>query len=281
MSRKIKARFSIAVSLMLIGIVMFAAVMTVYGWDFAKLSTVKYESAVYEINEEFSGIAVMTDTTDVVLKIADDGICKVVCYEAQYEMHSVGAEDGMLTIEAADDGKWYEYIGLDFDSPQITIYLPEREYSSIVIEGSAADVDIDGITAGTIDISVSTGDVTASHIVCAGDISIGLSTGGVELTEVTCKGMYVDGGTGDVSFVDVIADEKICADISTGDIRLENCDAAELYLSASTGDITGNLLSGKIFSADTGTGDINVPVSTDGGICEVSTSTGDISITVY
>ena len=48
----------------------------------------------------------------------------------------------------------------------------------------------------------------------------------------------------------------------------------------STGDVTGTLLSDKIFFAETTTGDVSVPKLTSGGKCEISTTAGDIEISI-
>jgi hypothetical protein len=40
------------------------------------------------------------------------------------------------------------------------------------------------------------------------------------------------------------------------------------------------LYSEKIFFTETDTGDIRVPKSTSGGVCEIKTDTGDITFTI-
>jgi hypothetical protein len=44
--------------------------------------------------------------------------------------------------------------------------------------------------------------------------------------------------------------------------------------------VTGSLLTDKVFIAQTSTGKINVPETTAGGQCRVSTDTGDILLTI-
>ena len=57
-------------------------------------------------------------------------------------------------------------------------------------------------------------------------------------------------------------------------------DAAEIYIDTDTGRIAGSLLSGKMFTANTNTGRIRIPDDTEGGICKLTTNTGDIEVTV-
>lgn len=67
------------------------------------------------------------------------------------------------------------------------------------------------------------------------------------------------------------------------DDRVESgmTDANGLDLNSSSGDISGTLLSEKIFVEQTSSGDLNCPVSSpDCGICEIRTSSGDISFQI-
>ena len=76
----------------------------------------------------------------------------------------------------------------------------------------------------------------------------------------------------------VIAEKSFTIKRSTGDVNFENCDAKEINVTVDTGDVVSSLLSEKAFITDTGTGKVNVPHSTSGGKCKVTTSTMDIKI---
>ena len=78
--RKATKRWLItAAALVLIGLVTFAAVMSAYGWDFARLGTVKYEDNNYVLSEEFTHISICTDEADILLVLSEDGVCRVSC----------------------------------------------------------------------------------------------------------------------------------------------------------------------------------------------------------
>ena len=95
-----------------------------------------------------------------------------------------------------------------------------------------------------------------------------------------CKNVISRGSTGDILLNNVIAAENFSVERSTGDIRLERSDAKEIFLKTSTGDIRGSLLTDKVFVTKTNTGSINVPDSVTGGRCEITTSTGNINISI-
>ena len=308
-----------AILLVLIGITVFGGAMTMLKWDFSKLSTARLETNTHELYEQFSDISVVTNTADVVFLPSEDSTTTVVCHEETKQKHSVSVKDGTLTIELNDTRKWYNYIGFNFSSPSVTVYIPRGEYAkltvnnktgdvkipkdftfaSIDVKGTTGDVEcyagatgdvkiglstgnitVSGITAGSLDLSVSTGKISVTDASCTGDVSVNVDTGKAFLTNVNCKSLYSDGDTGDLSLKTVIASEKFSIERDTGDISLNGCDASEIYITTDTGDVEGSLLSEKIFIVRTDTGDVDVPKSTTGGRCEITTDTGDVEITV-
>ncbi len=269
----------IATSLVALGCIIFSVAMTKNYWDFTKLSTVKYETNTYQINENFSNISMNTDTADILFIPSDDKMCKVVCYEMSDMKHTTTVQNDTLTINVTDEREWYDHIGITLGSPKITVYLPKTEYDTLVIKEDTGDIEVpEDFKFGSIDIATSTGDITVSGVTCEGDLKINVSTGKVNLTDIKCKSLISDGSTGDFSLKNVIATEKFSIERSTGDVKFDDCDATEIWVETDTGDVTGKLLSEKIFITQTSTGDVLVPKSTNGGKCEITTSTGDIYI---
>lgn len=66
----------------------------------------------------------------------------------------------------------------------------------------------------------------------------------------------------------------------TGEVNFEKSDATSIVVRTDTGDVTGTLLSEKVFLTETETGNTDVPKTTAGGTCEITTSTGDIEIEI-
>lgn len=320
MKKTTKAWLITATFLVLIGCVLFAGVMTVLGWDFTKLSTTKYETNTYEVSEAFDSISINTDTADIVFALSDDGKCRVECHEGENAKHSVAVENNTLVVDISKTSKsWLDYIGFNFDSPKITVYLPGTQYTSLHIDESTGDVKIpdafmfknvdislstgdvhfcgsasemvkiktstgairvENISAGALDLKVTTGEVTVSGVTCAGDVTVGVSTGKTYLSDTRCKNVISSGSTGDISIENVIAEEKFSIRRSTGDVKFDGSDAAEIIVKTDTGDVRGTLLSDKVFITQTDTGHIDVPKTVEGGRCEITTDTGDIEITI-
>ena len=318
MKKATKIWLIVATSLVVAGLSLFVGVMIALEWDFAELSTVEFETNEYEISDSYQGISIKTDTADVVFLPSEDGkTTSIVCYESVKETHRIEVKDGTLIIELIDTRNWYDYIGIHVGSPKITVYLPRGEYGALTLKGSTGNIEIPGdmvfesmdmavstgdvtckasasgtvkIKAGTGDIcvenvtaeklalSVSTGKITASGITVAEDVAVSVSTGKSYLTDVACKNFTSTGNTGDITVKNVIVAEKMSIERSTGDVRFDGCDAAEIDVITDTGDVTGTLCSEKMFIPKSDTGDIQVPESRTGGLCKITTDTGDIRI---
>lgn len=319
MRKATKIRLIAAALLVLVLGMIFCGVMTAFKWDFSKLSTVKYETNVHDVSEEFSSISVETDTAALTFVLSDDRKCHVKCYEESKWTHSVTVQEETLVIKLINEKSWYDYIGINFGSPKITVHLPKEVYAALSvrestgnitmpqdfkfervdialstgdvdfsasaseylkIKTSTGEVSVQNATAGALELSASTGGITVSDIVCHGDAAIAVSTGKVKLQNVQCKNLMTSGDTGDIRMENVCAAEKFSIERTTGDVKIAACDAAELSVKTDTGNVTGSLLTEKVFITQTDTGRINVPKTTSGGICEIITDTGDIQITI-
>ena len=309
----------IAASLVVLGLFTVTASIALAGFDLSGFGTVQYETNSYEIDEEFSNISINADTTDITVKRSDDDKVRVVCYEESKIRHSVAVEHGTLTIEQVDERKWYDYIGIGFESTNVTVYLPDGVYGDLSVNIDTGDteigrdllfesIDIDsdtgdvtnyawatgtvkiktttgGITledvlAEAFDLTVSTGNIKATDVNCRGEIDHKCSTGKSFFENVNCESIISIGSTGDITLKDVVATKSFSIERSTGDVRFEGSDAAEIFVKTDTGDVEGSLLSDKVFLVETDTGDVDVPNTITGGRCEITTDTGDIAISV-
>ena len=214
---------------------------------------------------------------------------------------------------------YIQHIGINVGSPKITVYLSEGQYASLSVRGSTGDIDVpeamqfgdvdisfstgdvsffasaaasvkiktgtgsirmEHTSAGTLDLSVSTGHIAVSDAACDGNVQVSVSTGKVSFTNLRCQSLLSQGNTGDILMENVIATDSFSIKRTTGDVALVRCDASEIFIKTTTGDVHGSLLSEKMFIAQTDTGDVTVPRISSGGMCQINTTTGDIHITL-
>ena len=306
----------IAVGLMLFGSMMTALKWDFGGLSTVKYDENEYvlDEAIHSIS------VVTRTADIVVVPSQEGGSASVSCYEQEKLHHAVSVRDGVLTVELEDTRKWYERIVvMSFKTPKITVTLPAGEYGSLSVKASTGDVEIakdfafesidasvstgdvknsasaaksvairattggislENISAGALKLSVSTGRVTLTDVDCAGDVEIEVSTGKSILRDVTCQNLISSGDTGDISLKNVIASGGFSIERSTGDVDFEGCDAAEITIKTDTGDVEGSFLTEKVFIPHSDTGKVSVPDTKSGGVCRITTDTGDIKITI-
>ena len=219
MRKRTKIWLVIATFLMLVGGMIFAVVMTMLGWDFMKISTVKYETNHYEIGEEFENISIQTNTTDVIVVLSDNEKCEVKCYEEQLATHSVAVKDNTLTVEVNNEKSVWDHVEVNFGSPKITVYIPKE------------------FTIQNVDIELSTGDVTVKDINCKGNMAIRVSTGDVYIEKSDASEIFIKTSTGDV--IGSFLTEKVyTAKTNTGEIDVpKSKNGGKCEIRTSTGDI--------------------------------------------
>ena len=296
---KTKTLLIVAALLMVFGILLFGGTMMALNWNFKALSTSKYETHTHTVTEAYQHIRIEAATADVVFLPSENEKTEISVFENQHVTHTVKNENGTLHISDVDNRRWYHRIGINFDTPTITVCLPRASYESLSITVTTGDVTLpEGYTFHSLTVSTTTGDVTlkgevtndATVCTTTGDIEIksfsanallvSLTTGDITLDGVRADTLSLSGGTGDARLSDVIGTSSLSVDYTTGDIMLDRCDAAALSLKTTTGDISGSLLSPKAFTYSTTTGDVKLPDCVADSTCSLKTTTGDIRIVI-
>lgn len=250
----------LAATLIIVGGMLFGGVMMSQKWDFLNLQTTKFETNIHQIQDPYYNISINVNTSDLMILPTEESVTTVECFEQEKIKHTVEVKDHTLIIQVTDTRKWYEHISFSFQSPRITVYLPKITYETVSVTASTADIRIETLSANVCDLSLSTGDMN--------------------LTDIQVENIKATASTGDIHLKHVIAAQEFSAQTGTGDIFLEGCDAERLKIKTTTGDVVGWLLSPKVFVAQTNTGDVSVPQSAEGGLCEIRTGTGDIDVDV-
>ncbi len=308
----------VAAALIIVGAVIFTAILAKCDWDFTKLSTDDFQTKTYTSPSAVKNISIDANTTDIVFYATDEDSLSVVCRELVNAPHTVSFDNGNLTIDQDDYRKWFHHIGIHSRTPKIEIYLPCSElgalnidvttgditipanftFDRVQIDTSTGDVAINADTVGALKVMVTTGDITVqgascnsvelhtttgdthlSNVTCHTDMTVATSTGDVTLQNVHSKSITSTGTTGSANLTNVIVGQTLLIQRTTGDVKLKASDAKSINIRVTTGDVTGDLLTGKIFTAASSTGKVSVPENSSDGTCVISATTGDIKIT--
>lgn len=316
MTKKRNCLFIVGGILILTGLILALIVLINNKFDFSKLDNSSYTTNTHQLNDSFNEIVINTNTADIEFIFSDE-LNKVECFESTKEIHEVKVLNGKLTINVTNERKWFDYIGFNFKTPIIKVYLNKNTYDSIIINEDTGDIklpkefsfktinisastgdischasgceytkidlstgniQLTGINSNIIELNTSTGNVTLNDIISS-NIKLNSSTGKTTLTNVLTNELISNASTGDIVLNNVIG-SKFVIERSTGDILFNKSDAQELYIKTDTGDVCGTLLSNKIFKYDTDTGDVDLPDVMSGGSCTITTDTGDIKISI-
>ena len=259
--RSRKGSIAIGIILLVAGIATCVVSFSVLGFDPEKSVNVQFSENTYEVKESFRDIEIKSSIGHVRFAVSSDGKCRVSTYCPDTISTEVMVEGDCLKIRTVDEGGVKGHIGFFVTEPYITVNLPGRSYGSLRINQSFGKVSIPkGFTFTEADIESTSGGVSVS----------------ADITD----SIVIKTTTGDVVLQDVVVSDDMNIRCNTGDVRLEDCDASAINIKTNSGDVSGTLLSAKTFITDTSTGNIEVPDSGGDGRCGISTTTGDIDISI-
>lgn len=304
--------------LIAIGVIFLVVGTIIFTIGLATNSNSKLVTNEYEFND-VENISVNIKTDDLkIIKYSSEKI-KVVCIEKEDELHEVKVENNTLLINGFDISKFFKRMFIGFKKTEIKIYLPAASYDNLNIKtatgdvsvpndfsfnnasitistgdiifnanvindlkisGSTGDVNLANINAKNLYIDISTGDISLSNLSIEDDIKLDFSTGKLMAKNINTKTYSQISSTGDIELNNLIASKSIYIKVSTGNVKLNKCDATEsITVITTTGDIIGSLLSNKRFIIKANK--YQIPSTNDGGICDLTTTTGRINITIF
>ena len=235
-----KKMMRIGLMLFLIGAVLSVGAFAWNGFSFdGLLEGEVYRQATYLPEGEFDCLDVSAVDAEIHIQPAQDGACRVVCDETEDGHYTVEVQNGVLTVRS--DVDWRAGIGIHMEEPQLTLFLPEKDYVEMKVHSVSGDVNVSGLRIDALAIDATSGEVG--------------------LEKLMLGRLDVETVSGDVDMLDSVASGDVCIRTTSGEIELENADAANFYITSVSGDV-------------------KLPQSTSGGAFKVSTTSGDVEIRV-
>lgn len=232
-------------------------------FGFISLSFTRPTMTVYLPQNEYGFLDISTDTGAVDIP-----------KDFAFESIKIDGQTGMVSCSASTEGA----VDIRLDTGAIS--LSDITAGSMKLRTATGSIKLSGGTvAEGIDISADTGAMKLENITC-GDLRAKADTGLVKLGNISCAALHAETDTGHIELENVIGSGIFELKSDTGDIDLNGCDAAELYIETDTGSISGELLTDKIFFAESDTGHVSVPKTMTGGRCEIKTDTGSVEVRV-
>lgn len=261
----------------------------------------KSTQETYVVEEPFSGIWVSSPDCTVRLLPSQDGKCQVVYAHRDKSVYTVTVEHHTLTVQRQDKRSWFERLRSSSTGGEIDIYLPGQVYQGLTVQTVSGNVVIPQefqfqtaaihTTSGNIRFSAETQEAVKLKTV-SGEIAVSQLapstllltvhsvSGDLTLSQVQCAVLNTATTSGDTNLSTLVARDAIHIKSISGDVKLTGCDGDTMNIQTTSGDISASLLTPKMFSAHTTSGDIHVPASTSGGACKLTTVSGDITCTI-
>ena len=254
---------------------------------FAKSSDGKCRVATRDTSNHIYSVAVVDGTLHIQMGFKGLFEIGIGVYDSFVTIYLPEDAYGTLTIKE-DTGDIeipgnfsFESMDIELDTGEVVSHADA--IGTCRIAATTGDIKVENASVGALALRTTSGDIAVSDVVCAGSFSANVRTGDTILTnltctDLTCTDLTSTGTTGELKLTNVIASGKLDITRNTGDVTFDGSDAASIKVHTSTGDVKGTLLSDKTFRYKTSTGRVELPPTTAGGVCDITTDTGDIII---
>ena len=306
----------VAIVLIIVGGILLAMGLSFAGSATPESTLTQQETMIQESFENIQIDTQDCDVTFVPYNGTAD--TQVLILERENVHHDVWVEDNTLKIKMVDERDWTDHIGvfgIIEENPEITLYLPLKAYKSVHVTTETGDMNLpqlmseetllrsdtgeircESAACETLDCMTDTGDILVTCVEVseirltattgsvtltdgeAEDIYLKNTTGEIELESVVCRRLTCESETGDVELEWVQAEEYLQVFTTTGGVGIVDSDAGKVNIETDTGDVSGYFRTPKWFTANSNTGNVQVPEGRGGGECRIESNTGDICI---
>ena len=263
----------------------------------------EFEKKTVEYDKDFKRLDVKTIDDNIEIKKSDDEKTRIEYYISKdekitYKFHT----DNDLKVVQDDNREWYDRISFfkEEKDHSLTIYIPKEsyeKYSLYSVTGNiSSDIPLD--IKGYVNISTINGNINAKNIKAEKEITTDSVSGNIKIdnfisgeqaeTHNTSGKIIINGYKADkFSIYSVSGDLKIENTVSEGVMNIKTV-SGNIYLDktndpikleTTSGDIKGSIGYDGIYTANTISGDVNMPASSkSGNKYEFKTVSGDIDL---
>ena len=216
-----------------------------------------------------------TFSEDVTLTSTSGSIGTAAAIKGHLEMHATSGDlyaTGFLNTVIARSTSGKISLGGKTVDGDCTI-------TSADLKTTSGEIIVRKATLHELTAKTTSGDISLDSLSVMEDIAVSATSGDITLLYVTCGSFAAETGSGAVELIDTTTSGHVRIQTVSGSIRFTRADADTLNLKTTSGSVKGSLRTPKVFYTDTTSGSVDVPKSTEGGLCEIKTTSGDIRIT--
>ncbi len=194
---------------------------------------------------------------------------------SEYKIISANSSSGNIAVTS----------NLTFDEADIktasgSVTCDAYVKNNVNIDTTSGNIYMTDTKSMNIDTSTTSGEILLYSVQAYERLDAQCTSGDITITDSAASFSNLSTTSGDIDLTDYTLKNDIRIECTSGDISLNDCDAENLEIGTTSGDVTGTLLSEKIYYTSTNSGDVDIPLSGNGGLCKIVTTSGDISISV-
>lgn len=191
-----------------------------------------FEEKNYTPDAQVSEINIDVEDREIEVSLSADGQIHIQYYENSKEYYDISVSGGTMTMTAASDKAWTDYIGVkpSAENRKISLQVPDALLENLTLSTTNEDISLPALAVtGSISISSNGGDITFGRLDVGSALNLTVKNGNISGTVL---GSYDD--------------FAIQSDVKKGDSSLpESKDGGSktLNVSANNGDVDIELVS--------------------------------------
>lgn len=303
MNKAIKILLIVASSLVGIGIICLCLSMAFGGVDTMFKSG--FDSNIKTLTATFDEVEAIDvkDTSNSVRIVKSEKDYVTVKYtESDDYNYFIKNDDGKLTVEYNEIGKWYEKIvnfSVNFQNTDVVVEVPDgtalKELNVKSSSGSIEAKDVDSLvttlksTSGRVEVGGKVGDLTASAT--SGSVTVRENTeaefmclsttsGSIRGEKLRVASIKAENKSGGIKLDNAICTGDMNLETTSGSINLSDADAKNYDLNSISGSIKAEILSPKLYNTKSTSGGEKTPELDPNadGILNAKSTSGSIKI---
>lgn len=165
-------------------------------------------------------------------------------------------------------------------SGKVSLNLQDNLLDSLNVETTSGKITLSNVKSLNANIHSTSGNVLGNNIQ-TNNIYIKTTSGNIKVDEMNANISNIKTTSGKINLNNINVVEYLEVNSTSGDIFLNSSDALSILIKTVSGDVEASLLTPKNFITKTTSGKMNVPSSdSTQGVCNVTTTSGDINISV-
>lgn len=192
----------------------------------------------YQPDESFHAVILETDYADVTIRKGNSA--SVIAENTERDNFSTEVRNGVLYVTQDYHEKNWTFISIgniNVYSANITITLPEKEYSSLSIHSAMGEITLAGIQAKDIDISADCGQISMKNTQSR-TAGITCAMGDLDITDCAqTVNLFLDMDAGSAELRNMTVGEIFSLKNSMGDVELSDMTVGRSMLSMDCGNL--------------------------------------------